>query len=119
MKKSSKKLQNLQQVNGKDNIDVKAAPKSMNEIWGIKTNQFKDQDEESLKKRLKTMNIADLQKECIQKGVIPHDSRNKMEEKLVKAYQSEKVYDKMRSEAKVVTIKKTENLNKVLNKMKM
>ena len=75
-----------QQVDGKDYENERARPRTLNELWGFKNDKFGTLDEEIYKKKLSIMNKADLQMACIKIGLMPHDSRQTMLERLLKQF---------------------------------
>lgn len=74
------------QVDGKDYESPNARPRSLNELWGFKGDKFGTTDEEAYQKKLSAANKADLQMMCIKIGLMPHDSRSIMTERLLKQF---------------------------------
>ncbi len=82
------KLQKMEQADGKD-YDLAAQiqvskNKSLDEIWGRKFSKFKTNDPAEYAARLRLMTKLDLQQECIRIGLMPHDSRETMIQRLYK-----------------------------------
>lgn len=81
---TKKKLKDKSQTDGKDY--TKPMPKSLEEIWGSQGSKFGTTDEETYKKKLSLMNKADLQSACIKIGLVPHDNRQIMVDRLIKQF---------------------------------
>src|SRR5688572_3815678 len=75
-----------EQTDGKDWEAPKARPKSLAALWGYKGDNYGTDSEEEYKKKLSKMNKADLQHACIKVGLMPHDSRQIMTERLFKQF---------------------------------
>lgn len=80
------KLKTMTQVDGRDEgrasqIQV-SQKKSLDEIWGRKFSQFKAASDEEYIGRLRNLTKLDLQQECIKLGLMPHDNRDTMVERL-------------------------------------
>ena len=116
--KKLEKLASLNTVNGKDKASKCANPRTMNDIWGISSKNFKDKSEFSLRARLSKLNKVDLQNECIEKGIMPYDSRERMVEKITEAYRKEVTFEQMRN-VKPVEFHNKEEIKAALSKLKM
>jgi hypothetical protein len=57
---------------------------TMDQVWGKNFSKFKPDEPEDYEVRLKKETRFDLQQECIKIGLIPHDSRDIMIQRLVK-----------------------------------
>jgi hypothetical protein len=57
---------------------------TMDQVWGKNFSKFKPDEPEAYEARLKKETRFDLQQECIKIGLIPHDSRDIMIQRLVK-----------------------------------
>lgn len=82
------KLEQMEQTDGKDyalsaQIEV-SKKKTLNEIWGRKYSLFKTNDPQEYLAKLRLMTKLDLQQECIRIGLMPHDSRETMIQRLFK-----------------------------------
>jgi hypothetical protein len=78
----------MTQIDGKDeklasSIQV-SQKKSLDEIWGRKFSKFKTVNEDDYATRLSSLTKLDLQQECIKLGLMPHDKRDTMIERLMK-----------------------------------
>ena len=74
------------QIDGKDDSAPNANPRTLEELWGFGDDKFGTTDSDEYKKKLSLMNKADLQRACIKIGVMPHDERNRMTERLMKQF---------------------------------
>lgn len=82
------KLIDMSHADGKDealaNSLQVSQKKTLDEIWGRKFSKFKTTDSAEYYARLRKMSKLDLQKECIKQGLMPHDNRETMIERLTK-----------------------------------
>lgn len=75
-----------QQVDGKNYSSPKARPRTLSELWGFRGDKFGTNDEGEYREKLSKANKADLQMMCIKIGLMPHDSRSIMVERLLKQF---------------------------------
>lgn len=82
------KLETMTQVDGKDHGVRTQIPvsekKTLNEIWNVKFSKYKTNDPQEYLARLRKQTKLDLQQECIKIGLMPHDNRELMIERLYK-----------------------------------
>ena len=75
------------QIDGKDWEGARKKPQSLDEIFGYNKNtKFPTTSEAEYIAKLKKMNKADLQNECLRIHEVPHDERPRMEDKLLKQF---------------------------------
>lgn len=87
---AKKKLSDLKQTDGKV-YEVNSPVKrdkvgSLDELFGYHKSQYKTHNESEYAETLAAMNKADLQQECVKVGLMPHDNREIMKERLLKAF---------------------------------
>ncbi len=82
------KLPTMTQVDGRDNVVAASIQvsqkKTLDEIWGRKFSKFKANTSDEYSARLRKLSKLDLQQECIKIGLMPHDNRETMIERLTK-----------------------------------
>lgn len=83
---TTKKVAEKTQTDGKDWESPKARPRTLEELWGFRGSKYTTTDADEYKAQLSRMNKADLQQACIKVGLMPHDSRQIMAERLIKQF---------------------------------
>ncbi len=86
----TQKLETMTHVDGKDYgkqrlIEV-SKKKTLNEIWCRKFSQFKTSDPKVYLANIRAQTKLELQQECIRIGLMPHDNRELMIERLLKEF---------------------------------
>lgn len=105
------------QTDGKDWESPKARPRTLAELWGFRGDKFGTLDEEQYKKSLSLMNKADLQRHCIEHGLMPHDTRQTMVDRLLKIFRQHVAAANTNNVYPIPIPKPSEELRRVLNNL--
>lgn len=88
-KSSKKKLEDLQQTNGKAYEDQVARARELEDLLGIpKINPFKTNDKKVFQEMLQEMNLTDLQAFAVKVGVFPSGNKTVLKNKIKRAFDS-------------------------------
>lgn len=88
-KTKAKKLEDLQQTNGKTYEDQVSRARELEEVLGIpKINPFKTNDKRVFEEMLKDMNLTDLQAFAVKVGVFPSGNKTVLKNKIKRAFDS-------------------------------
>lgn len=88
-KSSKKKLEDLQQTNGKAYEDQVARARELEDLLGIpKINPFKTNDKKVFQEMLQDMNLTDLQAFAVKVGVFPSGNKTVLKNKIKRAFDS-------------------------------
>lgn len=91
-RRKKQQIKELKQVDGKE---IKPKPLTIDDLLGETKEKFEGEKSEYVK-QLNGMNKIDLQHECIRLGEMPHDNRDIMKNRLVKAFNIHLANKKMR-----------------------
>lgn len=88
-KTKTKKLEDLQQTNGKTYENQVSRARELEEVLGIpKINPFKTNDKRVFEEMLKDMNLTDLQAFAVKVGVFPSGNKTVLKNKIKRAFDS-------------------------------
>ena len=88
-KSSKKKLEGLQQTNGKTYEDQVSRARELEDVLGIpKINPFRTNDKKVFQEMLQDMNLTDLQSFAVKVGVFPSGNKTVLRNKIKRAFDS-------------------------------
>ena len=83
-KKATKKVEELNQTHGKDEMSEKMAPSSLSQVWGdTGISKYKTLDEGEYTSYLKSLNKTDLHHHAAEMGIIPIENKENLYKRLI------------------------------------
>jgi hypothetical protein len=83
-KKATKKVEELNQTHGKDEMAEKMAPSSLSQVWGdTGISKYKTLDEGEYTSYLKSLNKTDLHRHAAEMGIIPIENKENLYKRLI------------------------------------